>query len=209
MSGGENSLEKFLSLPIKKQDFIIDAALQKFAMHGYKKTSISDIASSAGISKATVFHYFGTKKELYLYLVNTCVHSIRTEVIEKFDDSITDLFDRVLYTSELKIALMEKHPDVPSFLQNAYFENDDDVKEEMKAIFSKDDGKTLGKKLAFEGADFSKFKDDIDPNLVMNMIDWLAEGYMSKVADAEKADYEELYRVFEESLLLLKRNFYK
>src|SRR5690625_7250446 len=102
-------MEKFLNLPMEKQNFIIDAALQNFAMHGYKKTSINDIASTAGISKATVFHYFGTKKELYLYLVNTCVNSISTEVIDKFDDSITDLFDRILYTSELKIALMKKH----------------------------------------------------------------------------------------------------
>jgi len=68
---------------MEKQNLIIDAALKTFAMHGYKKTSISDIASTAGISKAMVFHYFGTKKELYLYLVNTCVDSISTEVVEK------------------------------------------------------------------------------------------------------------------------------
>src|SRR5699024_11291609 len=82
-----------------------------------------------------------------------------------FDDSITDLFDRILYTSELKIALMKKHPNVPSFIQSAYFENADEVKEEIRTIFGKDDGKTIGKKVTFEDADFSKFKDDIDPNL--------------------------------------------
>lgn len=202
-------MEKFLKLPMEKQNLIIDAALKTFAMHGYKKTSISDIASTAGISKAMVFHYFGTKKELYLYLVNTCVDSISTEVIEKFDDSMTDLFDRILYTSKLKIALMEKHPAVPSFIQSAYFENDDEVKEEIKTIFSKDDGKTPGKKITFEGADFSKFKDDVDPNLVMKMIDWMVEGYMSKMADTEAIDFDELYRVFEECMQLFKRNFYK
>lgn len=202
-------MEKFLNLPIEKQNFIIDAALKLFAMHGYKKTSISDIASAAGISKATVFHYFGTKKELYLYLVNTCVGSISTEVIEKFDDSITDLFDRILYTNMLKISLMKKHPYVPSFLQSAYFENDNEVKEEIKIIFSKDDGKTIGKKITFEGADLSKFKDDIDPDLVMNIIDWLAEGYMSKISDEKEIDSDRLYKVFEECLLLLKKSFYK
>lgn len=202
-------LEKFLSLPVKKQNLIIDAALKSFGTNGYKKTSISDIASAAGISKAMVFHYFGTKKELYIYLVNTCVDSISTEVVEKFDDSITDLFDRILYTSKLKIALMEKHPNVPSFIQSAYFENADEVKEEIRTIFSKDDGKTMGQEITFDGADFSKFKDDIDPNLVMNMIDWISEGYMSKMADAEETDFDELYSVFEECMQLFKRNFYK
>src|SRR5690554_2789846 len=175
---------------MEKQNIIIDAALKIFAKHGYKKTSISDIANAAGISKAMVFHYFGTKKELYLYLVNTCVDNISTEVVKKFDDNITDLFDRILYASRLKIALMEKHPNVPSFIQSAYFETDDEVKEEIRTIFSKDDGKTIGKKITFESADLSKFKDDVDPNLVMNMIDWIAEGYMSKIKDAEETDYE-------------------
>ena len=202
-------MENFLNLPMEKQNLIVDAALKTFAMYGYKKTSISDIANAAGISKAMVFHYFGTKKDLYLYLVNTCVDSISTEVIEKFDDSITDLFDRILYTSKLKLSLMEKQPYVPSFIQSAYFENDDEVKKDIRTIFRKDDGKTVGKKITFDGADFSKFKDDIDPNLVMNMIDWIAEGYMSKLKDAEVIDFNELYKVFEECLLLLKKNFYK
>ncbi len=202
-------MEKFLNLPIEKQNLIINDALKTFATHGYKKTSINDIASIAGISKAMVFHYFGTKKELYLYLVNTCVKSISIEVIEKFDDSITDLFDRILYTSKLKLSLMEKHPYVSSFIQNVYFENDDEVKEELKTIFSKGDGKTIGKKITFDGADFSKFKDDIDPNLVMNIIDWIFEGYMSKMVGIGESDFDELYKVFEECLKLFKRNFYK
>ena len=202
-------MESFLNLSMEKQNLIIDAALKVFGKHGYKKTSISDIASTAGISKAMIFHYFGTKKELYLYLVNTCVDSISTEVVEKFDDSITDFFDRILYTSKLKLSLMEKYPNVPSFIQSAYFENDEEVREEIRAIFKKDDGKTSAKKITYEGADFSKFKDDIDPKLVMNMIDWIAEGYMSKISDAKDTDYDELYRVFEECLQLFKRNFYK
>lgn len=206
---GGSYLEKFLNLPKEKQNSIIDSALKIFAKHGYRKTSISDIAKSAGISKAMVFHYFGTKKDLYLYLVNTCADSIATEVIEKFDDSITDLFDRILYTSKLKIALMEKHPDVPSFIQSAYFENDDEVKEDIRTIFRKDGGQTVGKKITFEGADLSKFKDDIDPKLVINMLDWISEGYMSKMADAKETDFDELYRMFEECLQLFKRNFYK
>ena len=202
-------MEKFLNLPVEKQNIIIDAALKTFAVHGYKKTSISDIASSAGISKAMVFHYFGTKKELYLYLVNTCVGSISTEVIEKFDESMTDLFDRIAYTSKLKMNLMKTHPYVSPFIQSAYFENDDDVKEELKTIFSKGDGRTIGKKMTFDGADLSKFKDDVDPNLVMNMIDWISEGYMSKMAGVGESDLDEFYKVFEECLRLFKRSFYK
>lgn len=202
-------MENFLNLPIEKQNLIIDAALKLFAMHGYKKTSISDIASTAGISKAMVFHYFGTKKELYVYLVNTCIKSISSDVIEKFDPSITDLFDRILYATKLEIELMKKHPNVPAFIKSVYFENEEEVKEEIKNIFNNDEGKNIRKRITFDGADFSKFKDDVDPNLVMNMIDWLAEGYMSKIADAKEINFDRLYQVFEECMQLFKNNFYK
>ncbi len=43
----------------------------------------------------------------------------------------------------------------------------------------------------------------------MNMLDWISEGYMSKMQDAEKTDFDELYKVFEECLQLFKMNFYK
>ena len=44
-------MEKFFALDEKKQNSIVNAALQCFGKHGYDKASISDIATSAGISK--------------------------------------------------------------------------------------------------------------------------------------------------------------
>ncbi len=59
-------MEKFLNLPIEKQNDIIDAGLIAFGTNGYKKASISDIAKAAGISKSMIFHYFRTKKDTVL-----------------------------------------------------------------------------------------------------------------------------------------------
>lgn len=202
-------LEKFLSLPVEKQNLIIDAALKTFAMHGYKKTSINDIAKAAEISKAMVFHYFGTKKDLYLYLIDVCIKDIMAEVKEKFDDTITDVFDRIMLAIRLEISLIQKHPSMISFIKNAYFEKDDEVQEDIKKIFSNSEGYELRKKIVFDGADFSKFKEDIDPQLVMNIIGWLAEGYMSEISDEKEIDLDELYKRFEECMQLFKRNFYK
>jgi AcrR family transcriptional regulator len=64
---GVKQMEKFFNLSTEKQQKIVDAALASFGANGYKKTSIRDIAAEAGISKAMIFHYFGTKKQLYLY----------------------------------------------------------------------------------------------------------------------------------------------
>jgi TetR/AcrR family transcriptional regulator len=87
-------LEKFFSLPVEKQNTIIDAALKVFGANGYKKASASDIATAAGISKAMVFHYFGSKKALYLYLIEYCGTMLEAEFNEKLN-TVNDFFDRL------------------------------------------------------------------------------------------------------------------
>lgn len=54
--------ENFEKLPTEKQYAVLNAAFSCFGRDGYKKTAMSEIASEAGVSKAALFHYFGTKK---------------------------------------------------------------------------------------------------------------------------------------------------
>lgn len=200
-------MEKFLNLPVKKQKTIIDAALKSFAANGYKKTSVSDIAAAAGISKAMVFHYFGTKKALYLYLIELCGNIIMKEVDEKFDYTITDFFDRIKLSSSIEVSIMKKHNAIPAFLTSMYFENDEEVKEDIKAILAKGEG--FRNKIAFDGMDCSKFKEGVDSKLVMKMLLWLTDGYMNQLSSKTEVDYESFFKEFEECMDLLRNNFYK
>lgn len=70
-------MEKFLALSQEKQATIRNAALACFARHGYEKTSINDIAVAAGISKASIFQYFGNKQTLYQYLFDYCAAQMK------------------------------------------------------------------------------------------------------------------------------------
>ncbi|WP_434509764.1 TetR/AcrR family transcriptional regulator [Desulfitobacterium sp. AusDCA] len=201
-------MENFLSLPLEKQNIIIDAALTCFGTNGYKKTSVSDIAAAAGISKALVFHYFGTKKALYLYLIDLCTHIIMNELNEKFDNAVTDFFARIKLATSIEISVMKKHPAILSFLDSVYFENDDEVKADIKAILENSESESLRSKIAFEGMDTSKFKDNIDPKLVMKILALLTDGYLSKIPKTE-IDLDALGEEFDEYINLFKRNFYK
>ncbi len=201
-------LEKFLSLPLEKQNIIIDASFTCFSINGYKKASISDIATAAGISKALVFHYFGTKKALYLYLIDLCTHIIMNELDEKFDNAVTDFFARIKLAASIEISVMKKHPAILSFLDSVYFENDDEVKADIKAILANSESESLRSKIAFEGTDTSKFKDDIDPKLVMKILTLLTDGYLSKMPKTG-IDLDALCEEFDEYINLFKKNFYK
>jgi TetR/AcrR family transcriptional regulator, fatty acid metabolism regulator protein len=52
----------------KRKENIFEAALLCFNETGYDKTNSETIAAKAGISKGGLFHYFKTKKQLFLEL---------------------------------------------------------------------------------------------------------------------------------------------
>lgn len=202
-------MEKFLNLPAEKQDTIIDAALAAFGANGYKKTSMSDIAAAAGISKPMVFHYFGTKKALYLYLLEVCGRTVMSEINAKFDPAVTDFFDRILLTTGIEISMMKKHPAIPSFLKSAYYETDVTVRAEIQADFTSAEGENFRQKIVFDGMDASKFKDGVDPKLVMKTLTWMGYGYMDLSPVYALTDLDAIYKEFEDCIRMLKNNLYK
>jgi AcrR family transcriptional regulator len=44
---------------------IIKAAIKRFSKHGIKKTTLDEVARDLRIGKATIYHYFTSKEELY------------------------------------------------------------------------------------------------------------------------------------------------
>jgi AcrR family transcriptional regulator len=46
------------------RELIIDSAFASFRRHGLNKTTIVDIARAAGVSRSTVYEYFGDKAEI-------------------------------------------------------------------------------------------------------------------------------------------------
>ncbi|MDD7793337.1 TetR/AcrR family transcriptional regulator [Clostridium sp. 'White wine YQ'] len=200
-------MEKFKNLPKEKQDVIINAALKAFGTNGYKKTSVSDVASAAGISKAMVFHYFGTKKALYLYLLELCGTIITNEVINRFDNSVTDFFERIKMATEIELSAMKQYPPIPTFLTSMYFEEDDEVKDVIKAGIAQGEG--FREKIAFDGMDVSKFKDTIDLKIVMKLLYWMTDGFMKQFSGKTDVDFEGICNEFYDCMEMLKKNFYK
>lgn len=47
---------------------IVDAAATLFQARGYHATSVGDIAEAAGISKATIYHYFESKDDILVFI---------------------------------------------------------------------------------------------------------------------------------------------
>jgi len=53
----------------KKADAILSAALQEFSAHGFTAATMSQVAATAGVSKATIYSHFDDKENLFVALV--------------------------------------------------------------------------------------------------------------------------------------------
>ena len=55
---------------------ILEAALRRFANHGYSAASVDEICAEAGVSKGAFYHHFPSKQALFLELLNEWLDTI-------------------------------------------------------------------------------------------------------------------------------------
>lgn len=48
-----------------RREQLVQAALQLFSEHGYRDTSVRDIARAVGVNEALLYHYFNSKADLF------------------------------------------------------------------------------------------------------------------------------------------------
>ena len=49
---------------------LLDVALERFAANGFHRTSMEEIADAAGVTKPVLYQHFGSKRELYLEMLD-------------------------------------------------------------------------------------------------------------------------------------------
>jgi len=206
-TNGESKVDKFFSLPNDKKLVIINAGLSVFSRNGYRKCSVNDIASMADISKSMVFYYFGTKKEMYFYLIehigNTIIEQLKNSAI----DRESDFFDRIREATDIKVSILMKHPNALSFLKRFYFETDKEVVDDIKAWLSK--GFSFSSDFALKDIDKKKFKAEVDPNLIIKFLHTYSEGFIGKFQNQLDLNIDDMISEFYQFLDILKQNLYK
>lgn len=65
--------------PERTQRYILEAATQEFASHGYAGARIDRIAERAGLNKRLLYYYFGNKDELFQCVLERVYADIRDE----------------------------------------------------------------------------------------------------------------------------------
>lgn len=77
-----------------KEEQILNAAKKLFTNYGFKRVSMDEIASEAGVTKKTVYTYFSSKEELLKYCIKEELQNMR-KIIENVESKKLDFMETV------------------------------------------------------------------------------------------------------------------
>jgi TetR/AcrR family transcriptional regulator len=180
--------ERLDNLPEDKKEKIIAASLQEFAAKGYEQASTNTITHDAGISKGLLFHYFGSKKKLFLWLVDHCLELGQQWFRQKKLTLSSDIVERALEIGVLKLEYFHQHQRVSLFLATAFMDPPKELQDEMAARIKIRTTEAL--KLLYGDVDMSLFREGIDKNKAMEMLMMTMEGLRQKYSKLYKGQWD-------------------
>lgn len=203
--------EKFNKLTDEKRTKIINVAMKEFVDMGYEKASTNKIASEAGISKGSLFFYFGNKKNMYLFLLEFSIKKYENDFFRGIDFWEIDLLSRMRTVVVQKVKLMIEHPSIFQLLNVVSQETSSDVKEEI--IHKVSSSRALSTPLT-KGIDTTLFKSELSIEDSLRTILWAIDGLSNEMADKmrkldTKSDLLEEVSVVDSYMKFLESTFYK
>lgn len=186
---------------------IIKAAMFCFSKNGYRKASVNDIAVKAKVSKALIFHYFPSKKELYLFTYEYCAKLIKDEINIRIDTSQADFFEKYKAIQNVKLDTMARYSDLFGFLHSANTESDKEVSNDLLVLKNNYADKQFYN--SFTNIDYSKFRDGLPAGKIIKIVMWASEGLINELTALENYDLQYIEKEFNSNLDFLKKLFYK
>ncbi|MFZ2323001.1 MAG: TetR/AcrR family transcriptional regulator [Ignavibacteriaceae bacterium] len=111
---------------------IIKAAAKRFARHGLNKTTLDEVARDIRIGKATIYHYFPSKDDLYIETLKWEIELFLEQVKSVFNEDVKPAIEKLLEYFSLKNEVSENYKLIYETLLNFY--NDKSLEKENEQI---------------------------------------------------------------------------
>ena len=209
-----SNIPKFMALEAKKRDRIINAAMKEFR-YGYKKASTDIIVREAGISKGLLYHYFGTKDQLYEFLVRYAMDIVEANQFDMLNMGHQDILEGFWQVALLKRDISDQYPSIYIFLEGVNTYREDLPSTEISdAFFNKQESVAVE---LYSKCDISLFRGDIDPEKAVDLICWAMNGFFDymdfKISSLEEGwegqNYENFLEELKQYLDVVRMCFYK
>ncbi len=159
---------------IPARDRVLHAAVAEFAARGYEAASTNAIAAAAGVAKGLVFHYFGSKDQLFVAVHAHALSEVRDSMLAEVDALPADLFERLHAWQLRKVAFMRKHPALFDVLVMALADAPAALQPRLRRTQATMLGDAWPRALA--GVDASRLRPDVSLQDAVETLSLLSEG---------------------------------
>ncbi len=161
-----------------KRDEIVNAASKLFKERGYKSVTLAQIAERAGVDRATVYYYAGSKEELFRAGVQDLVGKNAARAQRIYRDKALDPAQKLAQLVELLMCSYEEHyPHMYVYIQEEMHQVAGDESEWARAMSGHTSRwESIFIKLVEEGIAKGIFRNDIPASISVNalfgMLNW-------------------------------------
>ncbi|WP_407310216.1 TetR/AcrR family transcriptional regulator [Desulfosporosinus sp. SB140] len=196
-----------------RKKLILDACIHEFAERGYEQASTNVMIREAGISKGILFHYFKSKKGLFLYIVEYALRTLVEEYNKYSFQTTGDIFRRLSELSIIKLKINQTYPKLSKLLVDALANSPEDIHAEVERRYNQISQEYLP--LFFQDIDYTKFRSGVDPakaiEIIMLFIEALGNKYMKECQSIKNdwlENYDQLLAEYNSYMEILKYGMY-
>lgn len=109
--------------PISVKERIINIALEEFAQNGYQSVSTNVICKKAKVSKGLLYHYYGSKENLYLSVLRYFIDKFKENITIYIEDSNKKGIDYISEYFNAKFKFFGENPQYSKLVLNLLLNN--------------------------------------------------------------------------------------
>ena len=190
---------------------LINSAMKEFGTNRYDKASTNVIVKEAGVSKGLLYHYFDSKETLFDYLLVFTMTILGKAIVDRVEWNDGDLIKRMHKVIKIKLGILEQYPYMLEYGKTMY---ESKSVTEIKKIGDQYIPE-LYAKVYSHNINYSLFKDNLDVNRAVKMIQLFLDGYSEQLLEKYKTAITSTKELKEEMdelniyLDMYKEAFYK
>lgn len=179
-----------------KRQRVIRASIEEFAK-GYEVASTNEIVRKAGISKGLLFHYFGSKENLYMSVFREAVQQTTEALFSRVGELPGDVIERMIRLALTKLELYREDPRTWLFLADAVSDPPDGLKQEIRSVQAELTHSAM--KQFLTRLDLSQLRADVEPAQLLKFVQLLLRGLEQEYLGRDHLaalDWEEIMEEF-------------
>ncbi|GAA4230106.1 AcrR family transcriptional regulator [Sagittula marina] len=161
-------------VPSERVQFILDTGTNLFAEKGYDATSMRDIATASGVSKALLYHHFASKEDIYARISFQATRNLNAFVRESIPQDATAA-EKLRAFMRAAARFFSEHRSAWVAASNAFWSDPDRHRMERRLARRREFEKML-RDIIKEGIASGEFN-PVDPamtgRLVLSGINWM------------------------------------